>query len=47
MLTSEARSTKTETDRARASWLVNNTPQADNDLRIACIDALLERGEPT
>ena len=25
-------------------WLVNNTPQADNDLRIACIDALLDAG---
>ena len=25
-------------------WLVNNTPQYDNDLRIACIDALLEAG---
>ena len=25
-------------------WLVNNTPQADNDIRIACIDALLDAG---
>ena len=23
-------------------WLVNNTPQGDNDLRIACISALLD-----
>ena len=25
-------------------WLVNNTPQGDNDLRIACISALLDAG---
>ena len=25
-------------------WLVNNTPQGDDDLRIACITALLEAG---
>ena len=25
-------------------WLVNNTPQADNDLRTACISALLDAG---
>ena len=25
-------------------WLVNNTPQSDDDLRIACISALLDAG---
>ena len=25
-------------------WLVNNTPQSDDDLRIACITALLGAG---